>query len=108
MLLRPGSALIAMATTGVFSQLLISANIVQYQQSPALGMPCFGGGDLLLGRFGYKPKLELRLKLGRDFGNRTLAAKLKHYRIERTLYQSTPLTSGDNGTTGGQFARLQG
>jgi hypothetical protein len=67
--------------------LLISANIVQYQQSPALGMPCLGGGDLLLGRFGYKPKLELRLELGRDFGNRTLAAKVKHYRIERTLYR---------------------
>jgi hypothetical protein len=37
----------------------------------------------LLGRPGLKPKLELRRQLPRDFGNRTLAAKLKHYRIER-------------------------
>jgi AcrB/AcrD/AcrF family/Tn3 transposase DDE domain len=84
---KVGVAVIEMAagvTTACFTP-----NIVQYQQSPALGKTCLGGGDLLLGRFGLKPKLELRRELGRYFGNRTLPAK-KHYRIERTLYQSTP------------------
>ena len=59
--------------------------IVQHQQSPALGKPCLGGGRLLLGRPSPKPKLELPRHLGRDLGNGTLAAKLKHDRVERSL-----------------------
>jgi hypothetical protein len=37
------------------------------------------------GRPGFKPKLELRCKLGRDPGDGTPAAKLKHYPVERAL-----------------------
>jgi len=40
---------------------------------------------MLLVRPGLKSKLELPRQLGRDLGNRTLAAKLKHDRVERSL-----------------------
>jgi hypothetical protein len=64
---------------------VVFPDVVQHQQSPALGKPCLGGGDLLLGRLGLKPKLELRRKLGRDLGDWTLAAKLKYYCFKRAL-----------------------
>ena len=64
---------------------VVFPDVVQHQQSPALGKPRLGGGDLLLGRPGLKPELELRRELGRDLGDGTLAAKLKHYRVERAL-----------------------
>jgi Methyladenine glycosylase len=64
---------------------VVFPNIVQHQQSPALGKPCLGGGNLLLGRLGLDAKPEFRRQLGRDLGDGTLAAKLKHHRVERSL-----------------------
>ncbi len=64
---------------------VVSPDVVQHQQSPAPGKPCLGAGDLLLGRPGLKPELELRRQLGHDLGDGTLTAKLKYYRVERAL-----------------------
>ena len=79
------------ATRPVDRARALSGRFPKYRPTPAesgarLAMPWRRRFALrAFGRSGFKPKLELRCKLGRDPGDGTPAAKLKHYPVERAL-----------------------
>ena len=63
-----------------FSQISSSTSRARRPASHALAAAICSSGGLV-----STPKLELRRELGRDFGDGTLAAQLKHDRVERAL-----------------------